>query len=455
VDLETAPSGLSYAHAGDLVYVDIGANFAEFAGAVGTISYDSSITSAPVARASADRVQGSSPLKVNFTGSASSDADTYAWDFGDGSTSNSADPQHSYATSGTYTATLTVTDTDDHNATDSATVRVTVDGPKVALDYPATDSLYQDGSPLPLHGTATDANAASIPDANLRWQVILHHGSSHVHQLGWFGNGASFTPLVDHGADSWYDVTLYATDGAGLTGWNTVSVFPKKVSLTLASNPSGAPITYVGRSLVAPLTATEAVGFRGSLSAADQFMASDGGTYVFDSWSDGAPRTRTLVVGDGPVALTANYHRVGAAQGAAGGQVGAALGGGGLTTAGGSKPVSADRSGPDLRIGALAASLRRGRLTGTVFDPSGVRGVDVSVRARHRNRLCRWWSTVHLRLGVARSCTSPAWVRARITGRSWTASLGGSVPRGSYLVYVRAIDRRGNVTSHIIAVERR
>jgi hypothetical protein len=122
------------------------------------------------------------------------------------------------------------------------------------------------------------------------------------------------------------------------------------------------------------------------------------------------------------------------------------------TTGKGARP---DSSGPDLRFGTLAAGLRRGRLTGTVFDPSGVRGVDVSVRARHRNRLCRWWSTVHLRLGVARSCTSPAWVRARITGRSWTASLGGSVPRGSYLVYVRAIDRRGNVTSHIIAVERR
>jgi hypothetical protein len=88
-------------------------------------------------------------------------------------------------------------------------------------------------------------------------------------------------------------------------------------------------------------------------------------------------------------------------------------------------------------------------------DPSGVRGVDVSVRARHRNRLCRWWSTIHLRLGVARSCTSPAWIRAKITGRSWTASLGGSVPRGSYLLYVRATDRRGNVTSRIIAVERR
>jgi PKD repeat protein len=42
-----------------------------------------------------------------------SGAATFAWDFGDGSTSNLANPQHTYATQGTYYVCLTVTDTID------------------------------------------------------------------------------------------------------------------------------------------------------------------------------------------------------------------------------------------------------------------------------------------------------------------------------------------------------
>lgn len=38
-----------------------------------------------------------------------SEADTYAWDFGDGNTSSERFPQHEYAASGTYTVSLTVT----------------------------------------------------------------------------------------------------------------------------------------------------------------------------------------------------------------------------------------------------------------------------------------------------------------------------------------------------------
>jgi len=68
-------------------------------------------------------------LDCDFVGSNSSDSDgtitSYAWDFGDGNSSNAIGPAHSYASAGTYNVSLTVTD--DGGASDTATTSVTVD----------------------------------------------------------------------------------------------------------------------------------------------------------------------------------------------------------------------------------------------------------------------------------------------------------------------------------------
>lgn len=70
---------------------------------------------APVAIASADVTRGRAALTVNFTGSESYDTDgdnsiTYLWDFGDGESSDKADPRHTFTKSGTYLVVLTVKD---------------------------------------------------------------------------------------------------------------------------------------------------------------------------------------------------------------------------------------------------------------------------------------------------------------------------------------------------------
>ena len=68
----------------------------------------------PVAVVSASSTEGDVPLLVNFDSSGSTDPDgtitNYAWDFGDGNTSDQANPSHSYTIPGAYLATLTVTD---------------------------------------------------------------------------------------------------------------------------------------------------------------------------------------------------------------------------------------------------------------------------------------------------------------------------------------------------------
>ncbi|MFE7407629.1 ThuA domain-containing protein [Isoptericola sp. NPDC057559] len=69
----------------------------------------------PAPAASGASVQ-SDPLTVAFVGSRSGGV-SYAWDFGDGSTSTEANPQHTYKRVGKYAATLTVTYADGEKET--------------------------------------------------------------------------------------------------------------------------------------------------------------------------------------------------------------------------------------------------------------------------------------------------------------------------------------------------
>ena len=62
----------------------------------------------PVAEFSADPAFGEAMLDVRFTDLSTGDPDTWMWDFGDGRTSTSQDPRHSYETPGDYTVSLTV-----------------------------------------------------------------------------------------------------------------------------------------------------------------------------------------------------------------------------------------------------------------------------------------------------------------------------------------------------------
>jgi hypothetical protein len=117
------------------------------------------------------------------------------------------------------------------------------------------------------------------------------------------------------------------------------------------------------------------------------------------------------------------------------------------------KPA-ADRHGPVIRLGHTGFSARRGVLAGQVLDPSGIRRVDVALRARPvKSRRCRWWSRRAGRLARRASCAHPRWIRARLRRHGsvvdWRATLGGRVPRGLYVVQLRAVDMKGNVTTRI------
>ncbi len=73
---------------------------------------------------------GTAPLSVSFSASASGGTGgyTYYWTFGDGYTSTSASPSHTYSSAGTYTARVTVTDSVGDTASQSTTISVSSSG---------------------------------------------------------------------------------------------------------------------------------------------------------------------------------------------------------------------------------------------------------------------------------------------------------------------------------------
>jgi PKD repeat protein len=93
-----------------------------------SIDITTSSNQAPVAVLNSDVTSGSAPLTVNFNGSGSYDPDGetihYLWNFGDGTTSSSANPSHTYQVGGEFIATLTVLD--DLGASSKSLARITV-----------------------------------------------------------------------------------------------------------------------------------------------------------------------------------------------------------------------------------------------------------------------------------------------------------------------------------------
>lgn len=77
-----------------------------------------------------------SPLGVQFSGPSGS-AVSWSWDFGDGTTSTSANPLHTYTAPGTYYVCLTVTDATGATCTDCQFVN-TVSGPGCQAYFSAT-----------------------------------------------------------------------------------------------------------------------------------------------------------------------------------------------------------------------------------------------------------------------------------------------------------------------------
>lgn len=131
---------------------------------------------APVAQIAAEGTIGAAPLTVAFS-SSSIDYDgddlTYAWDFGNGSTSTETNPSATYNTPGTYNATLTVTDPDGMSSSSTIDLLVGNDIPEVAIAFEGNRSFYWDGTRVNYSVQVTDTEDGSLGSGIDPSQVTL------------------------------------------------------------------------------------------------------------------------------------------------------------------------------------------------------------------------------------------------------------------------------------------
>ena len=216
----------------------------------------------------------------------------------------------------------------------------------------------------------TDPEQGTLAGDSLRWSVIPNHaGHTHVEVTNAPGSSVTFTPLTDHDADSYYEVTFTATDAAGRTDVKVIQLRPDTRFYTIESSPEGAPVEWAGQAQPAPNVRRTAIGYKPTVNAAETFTRNRR-TYRFKSWSDGGARSHLITVSQFNSTLRAVYEADGVRTLRFGAVADTTVDQGYPTTSFGTSQEMVADSAPD----------RRGLVR---FAPTGV-GADTIVGARLR-----------------------------------------------------------------------
>ncbi len=181
-----------------------------------------------VAAFSAAQIEGV-PLTVQFTSAASGPVISYAWDFGDGTTSNEIHPLHTFPGGGDFPVTLTVTSTDGVT-TNSVTNIVTVTAPA-----PTETPVLPTMPPEPVDAAFAAAPVEGVP---LTIQFTDQSVGPVADYLWDFGDGAFGSeqhPAHAYGQAGDYTVTLIVTAADGVTIDSTAQ------TVTVAAAPEPTP----------------------------------------------------------------------------------------------------------------------------------------------------------------------------------------------------------------------
>jgi hypothetical protein len=153
---------------------------------------------APLADFEASTRTGTAPLSLNFRNESLGSITSYAWTFGDGTTSTAANPTKTYSSPGSYTVSLTVRGPAG-NDTETRTGYITVSSPTTTL----LSKNFNDGSlsgwRVVDEGTIDGPSSWRIVSGGLVQQSNLHGGNQDPSTLPkWgtylvWGNGSTWT----------------------------------------------------------------------------------------------------------------------------------------------------------------------------------------------------------------------------------------------------------------------
>ena len=255
----------------------------------GTLVASTTVTlQAPQAAATGTPTSGTVPLTVAFSSAGSSDADgsivSYAWNFGNGTTSTAANPSCVYNTAGTFYAVLTVTDND--GLTNTATVVVNV-GPAANIAPTAVAGVSASSGTAPVTVTFSSQGSADSDGS-----IISYYWT--------FGDGTTSTeanPSKTYTAAGQYTAVLTVMDNQGATGSAQVAVTVNpaaSVAMDVYSLAMSQTSTKAGKAAVSTIRildaqsrpvagATVAVGWSGIVTGTGLATTDTNGVVVFTS----------------------------------------------------------------------------------------------------------------------------------------------------------------------------
>ncbi len=187
------------------------------------------VSGAPAALSASSKANvtsGLAPLSVAFTGSASGGVApyTYSWNFGDGTTSTTQSPDHTFATAGTYSVVLTVKDSTGAQAV-APTLSISVTSAVGALAATASASVTSGTAPLAVTftGSATGGTAPYTYSWNFGdGTTSTLQSPSHTYTgAGTYTADLTVTDAASHTAQSVVTITVHT--GAGTTGGSSHS----------------------------------------------------------------------------------------------------------------------------------------------------------------------------------------------------------------------------------------
>lgn len=253
---------------------------------------------APVPSFTATPTTGNAPLTVAFTDTSTGSPTTFAWNFGDGTTSSTRSPSHTYTAAGQYTVTLTATNAGGSRTSAPQTIVVNAPAPTLRAGFTTTRSA---GDPLTVD--FTDASTGGTPTS---WSWTFGDGvtasvqnPSHTYAAA---GTYTVTLTVDNATDPPDSATQSVTVGSATTGTLTFApVADAQVKSTSPTTNYGTlttvrtragdaadPITYQSyiRFTVTGVTGRTVTGVTLRLFATD--ASPDGGrVYAVDNnWSE-------------------------------------------------------------------------------------------------------------------------------------------------------------------------
>jgi glucose/arabinose dehydrogenase len=269
----------------------------------------------PLAVATSSITTGPSPLSVNFSSTGSNDPEgaalTYLWDFGDNSTSSTANPVKVYSQDGQYTARLTVSDGVSSVLSDTITISVG-SAPTLNINLPLGTALYVAGETITYSVTANDSDGQPLASSSISTMVRLHH-SDHSHPFAgpFFGNSGQVTTPIDGelSPDVWLRFIFDAVGSNGVRTTKTVDVYPQLSQITVNTSPAGLNVVLDGSNHVIPPTIQGVIGMNRQVAAPSPQMFGDT-QYVFDYWSDGGTQDHTFTFPATTTVYTAYYRAV-------------------------------------------------------------------------------------------------------------------------------------------------